>query len=232
MGSTPDSIEYLTPCPPPPPYSWVHYERLLEDAVNFYRSGGENADEDAKRNGNGNGKGTKKPIGLSFMTTHSFAVERLEGDYGTRVREYAEREDSLLEKCRRTVRQRGSVEQGRGLRWCSIDSRCSAWCGGVVCPSESGEHPTSDCLRTETRSPPRGGDVQVDELWCRQSAVKTQMGTHGDERQQPKAAAAADGLVAHAQPQKAERKSCSQKAAFRAFLVSTDDVQVCTLHQD
>eukprot|EP00752_Nemacystus_decipiens_P009738 g8696.t1 len=74
---------------PTPLDTWVHYERLLEDAVNFYRSGG--------------GQGKKKPIGLSFMTTHSFAVERLEGEYKTRVREYAEREASLLELCRSTV---------------------------------------------------------------------------------------------------------------------------------
>lgn len=72
----------------------MHYERLLEDAVNFYRSGG----------GTEDGKGKKKPIGLAFMTTHSFAVERLEGDYKTRVGEYTERKESLLELCRTTVR--------------------------------------------------------------------------------------------------------------------------------
>ena len=75
----------------------MHYERLLEDAVSFYRSGG--------------GEDRKKPIGLSFMTTHSFAVERLEGDYETRVRAYAERNASLLDMCRRTVRERERIER-------------------------------------------------------------------------------------------------------------------------
>lgn len=74
--------------------SWVHYERLLEDAVHFYRLGG----------GSGEMKKKKKPIEVTFMTTHSFAVDRLEGDYKTRVKEYSERKGSLLETCRRTVR--------------------------------------------------------------------------------------------------------------------------------
>eukprot|EP00903_Cladosiphon_okamuranus_P014592 g13533.t1 len=92
---------------PTPLDTWVHYERLLEDAVIFYRSGGGNGKGNGNGNENGNQDGkrknNKKPIGLAFMTTHSFAVERLEGDYKTRVAEYAERKGSLLELCSKTV---------------------------------------------------------------------------------------------------------------------------------
>ena len=69
----------------------MHYERLLEEAVLNYRSGG------------GSG-GVRVPVGLAFMTTHSFADEVLDGEYKVRVREYTEQVESLLNTCHDTVR--------------------------------------------------------------------------------------------------------------------------------
>ena len=86
----------MPPCPHP---SWVHYERILEEAVLFFRSGGGDA-------------GNRIPIGEAFMTTHSFAVERLEDEYDVRVRQYKEGNETLLAACRDAVRkeERNRVE--------------------------------------------------------------------------------------------------------------------------
>lgn len=87
--------------PPRPPHvcllRWVHYERLLEDAVLYYRSGGAS-------------EGSRVPVGEAFMTTHSFADEVLDGQYEIRVREYMAKNESLLATCRETVRTRGMAK--------------------------------------------------------------------------------------------------------------------------
>ena len=68
----------------------MHYQRILEEAVSFVRAGGGNA-------------ANRVPIGEAFMTTHSFAVDRLEDEYDTRVREYAEGNETVLAACRAVV---------------------------------------------------------------------------------------------------------------------------------
>eukprot|EP00904_Undaria_pinnatifida_P002927 jgi/Undpi1/12635/HiC_scaffold_6.g02303.m1 len=67
--------------------AWMHYERLLEEAVSFYRSGGGIEEK-------------RVPVGEAFMTTHSFAVDVLNNEYAVRVREYEERNETLLTTCR------------------------------------------------------------------------------------------------------------------------------------
>lgn len=86
-------------------HSWVNYERLLEEAVLYYRSGGATG-------------GSRVPVGEAFMTTHSFADEVLDGEYKVRVREYKEGKESLLTTCRDTVRDE------RPSRVC-ISQRCT-----------------------------------------------------------------------------------------------------------
>ena len=82
---------YLTPSSRTRLHSWVHYERLLKEAVVFNRYGSGRV-------------GSRVPVGEAFMTTHSFAVERLESDYATRVRKYTRGNETLLAMCRNTVR--------------------------------------------------------------------------------------------------------------------------------
>lgn len=71
----------------------MHCERLLEEAVSFYRSGGGIEEK-------------RVPVGEAFMTTHSFAVDVLNNEYAVRVREYEERNETLLATCREAVRKR------------------------------------------------------------------------------------------------------------------------------
>lgn len=73
----------------------MHYERSLDEAVRFYRS----PPAGSRR--------SRVLIGEAFMTTHSFAVDRLAGDYKTRVREYQERNATLLAICRAAVSRGG-----------------------------------------------------------------------------------------------------------------------------
>ena len=79
--------------PTPRRLRWVNYERLLEEAVLYYRSGGASG-------------GKRVPVGEAFITTHSFADEVLDGEYEARVRDYEEKKESLLAQCRKTVRTR------------------------------------------------------------------------------------------------------------------------------
>lgn len=69
---------------------WVHYERLLEEAVTFYRSGGGST-------------ANRIPMGEAFMTTHSFALDRLDGEYAIRVQEYEDGYEPTLASCRETA---------------------------------------------------------------------------------------------------------------------------------
>lgn len=56
----------------------------------FYRSGGGSPEN-------------RIPMGEAFMTTHSFAFDRLDGEYAIRVREYEEGYEPRLATCRETV---------------------------------------------------------------------------------------------------------------------------------
>ncbi|CAM9909490.1 unnamed protein product [Ectocarpus sp. 4 AP-2014] len=73
--------------------TWVHYERLLEEAVLFYRSGGVRMDEPAR-----------EPIGIAFFTTHSIFDSALGGRYASLAREYRDKDPDLMAECRETVR--------------------------------------------------------------------------------------------------------------------------------
>ena len=91
MPSRANKIRSKLLCPlphDPSTSSWVHYERLLEEAVTFYRSGG---------------GGNRIPMGEAFMTTHSFAADRVDGEYAIRMREYEDRYEPRLATCREIV---------------------------------------------------------------------------------------------------------------------------------
>lgn len=77
-------------------YSWVHYERRLEEAVLAYRS---------------NNGGRKTYLGEMFMSTHSFLEGKLKDPMKSQILHYANNDSDIIALCTQKVslRRKGQL---------------------------------------------------------------------------------------------------------------------------
>lgn len=75
------------PRPSPNVCRWLHYSQRLEDAVEFYNSGG----------------GGRVPIGTAFVTAHSMLDAAMTGSYRMMHVKYREKQEPFMTQCHKQV---------------------------------------------------------------------------------------------------------------------------------